>query len=710
MTVSSTTSKASYSGNGTTTAFTVPFYFLEAADVQVILRSSAGVETVQALTTNYTVAGAGVTSGGTVTMLVAPAAGTTLTILRNIEATQETDLVPNDRLPAETLEVALDKATMLIQQLDEEAGRSLKYPASDNIASAQFPASSARANKFLSFDANGLLAMTVGVDSSLDVFIQDGSGATPRSVTSKLRDVVSVKDFGAIGDGVADDTSAIQAAINVAKSVSGGGVVYLPKGKYKTTAPLNLTGLFFSQNLIIRGDGRWASQIVVAFNGANALDLSGSVLVTLSDFGIVPSGSFKVDQVILCARPVTNNSSGNHIFQNLYVEGNCNNAVVVLWGSEENQFVNCWITCGNGGSARDFPALVIAVKISECGFTPTSTFITLGTGSGGVGMQTFVGCRIANESGFVQTNPLMRLYGTLGAAFYNCFFTCWPGASGNTIDINGSTYPDDANSLYPAVVTFDTCSDENGFGDQTTQRTISFGATPVAGLANIRGAAIRNCQFSQVYGQDGSIVDGFHYVGGKFSNSVPSPTGAKMSFYNLFNSCVAVSKSERALTYTVRNIGEANLWRGINAGNVAIGVDTTSVIMDASGGILASAGVLSRGATGVIGYAAGAGGAITQTGSAADSVTLNKPVGKVTTVSLTTAANGLEEFSFVNSLVTINDALVVSSTYAGNGSPNVYVKSVQNGECTLCIRNQSSVAALNAAVTINFAIIRGIES
>ena len=146
---SSTTSKASYSGNGTTTAFTVPFYFLEAADVQVILRSSAGVETVQALTTNYTVAGAGVTSGGTVTMLVAPAACTTLTILRNIEATQETDLVPNDRLPAETLEVALDKATMLIQQLDEEAGRSLKYPASDAAMSAQIPAATARASKFL---------------------------------------------------------------------------------------------------------------------------------------------------------------------------------------------------------------------------------------------------------------------------------------------------------------------------------------------------------------------------------------------------------------------------------------------------------------------------------------------------------------------------------------------------------------------------------
>jgi hypothetical protein len=249
MTVSSTTSKASYSGNGTTTAFTVPFYFLEAADVQVILRSGT-TETVQTLTTNYTVAGAGVTSGGTVTMLVAPAVGTTLTILRNIEATQETDLVPNDRLPAETLEVALDKATMLIQQLDEEAGRSLKFPASDTTASAQLPVSTARASKFLSFDASGLPVATVGVDATTDIFTQSGAGAVSRSVNSKLRDFVSVKDFGAVGDDLTDDTAAIQAALDASSGV------FFPSGSYKITSSLQMNDFNFvmgsSRSSIIR--------------------------------------------------------------------------------------------------------------------------------------------------------------------------------------------------------------------------------------------------------------------------------------------------------------------------------------------------------------------------------------------------------------------------------------------------------------------------
>lgn len=245
MTVSSTTARASYTGNGTTTVFAVPFYFLAAADLRVILRSGT-TEVVQTLTTNYSVTGAGVASGGSVTMLVAPAAGTTLTILRNTPTTQETDLLPNDRLPAESLEGALDKLTMLVQQVDEVADRALQFPASDPAASPTIPAATARASKFLSFNASGLPVATVGVDASLDIFMPAGAGTVPRSVNDKLRDIVSIKDFGALGDGIADDTAAFNAAIAYANAKGGddranipGSTIFIPEGRYRITSALS---------------------------------------------------------------------------------------------------------------------------------------------------------------------------------------------------------------------------------------------------------------------------------------------------------------------------------------------------------------------------------------------------------------------------------------------------------------------------------------
>jgi hypothetical protein len=70
------------------------------------------------------------------------------------------------------------------------------------------------------------------------LFTPPGAGAVARTFESKLRDMVSVKDFGAVGDGVADDTAKIQAAID-AVSAAGGGVLYVPEGTY-AVSPLSM--------------------------------------------------------------------------------------------------------------------------------------------------------------------------------------------------------------------------------------------------------------------------------------------------------------------------------------------------------------------------------------------------------------------------------------------------------------------------------------
>lgn len=63
-------------------------------------------------------------------------------------------------------------------------------------------------------------------------FQSDAEGAQARTVENKLRDLVSVRDFGAVGDNVADDTEALQKAASLGRSV------LLPEGKYRTTAPI----------------------------------------------------------------------------------------------------------------------------------------------------------------------------------------------------------------------------------------------------------------------------------------------------------------------------------------------------------------------------------------------------------------------------------------------------------------------------------------
>lgn len=81
-----------------------------------------------------------------------------------------------------------------------------------------------------------LAALSGSGGSALIGFIQAGSGAVTRTVQSKLRDALNVKDFGAVGDGLTDDTAALQAAITAAGgSAVNSRVVTVPKGVYNFT-------------------------------------------------------------------------------------------------------------------------------------------------------------------------------------------------------------------------------------------------------------------------------------------------------------------------------------------------------------------------------------------------------------------------------------------------------------------------------------------
>jgi hypothetical protein len=163
MTISTTTIKNSYSGNGSTSAFTYTFKITDQDDIEVLIRSSNGTETTKTITTHYTVSGVGNAGGGTVTFTSGniPTSTETVVLRRATPQTQGLDLIENDPLPANSLEDAFDKLTSISQELQEEVDRSIKLSRTNTITSTEFTVDAAtRANKILAFDANGEIAVT----------------------------------------------------------------------------------------------------------------------------------------------------------------------------------------------------------------------------------------------------------------------------------------------------------------------------------------------------------------------------------------------------------------------------------------------------------------------------------------------------------------------------------------------------------------------
>ena len=139
------------------------------------------------MTTHYTVSGVGDASGGNVTFTSGntPATGETVVIRRAVPQTQAIDYIANDPFPAESHEEGLDRATMTIQQMQEELDRSFKVSRTNTITSSEFTDSAtSRASKTLGFDSSGDLTtvadfLPAGGDSAMFQYSTTTTDADP---------------------------------------------------------------------------------------------------------------------------------------------------------------------------------------------------------------------------------------------------------------------------------------------------------------------------------------------------------------------------------------------------------------------------------------------------------------------------------------------------------------------------------------------------
>jgi len=187
MTISTTTIKNSYNGNGSTTAFNYTFKISAESEMQVIIRSSSGTETVKSLTTHYTISGVNNSGGGAVTFQSShiPASGETVILRRVTAQTQAMDLIDNDPMSADTIETAHDKAIAITQELQEQVDRSIKLSRTNTMTSTEFTVDATnRANKILAFDSAGEISVT----QELGTFVGNWAASTSYNARDLVKD------------------------------------------------------------------------------------------------------------------------------------------------------------------------------------------------------------------------------------------------------------------------------------------------------------------------------------------------------------------------------------------------------------------------------------------------------------------------------------------------------------------------------------------
>ena len=183
-------------------------------------------------------------------------------------------------------------------------------------------------------------------DAATAVYTPAGTGAVATTVQAKLRQTVSVMDFGARGDGTTNDTAAIQAAID-AVALAGGGAVFVPPGQYQASQIKLKTRVKFygagwkSRLSQISG----SNQNFVVLNDVNVEWTQFSdMMVDGNRFGNTSGDAINY-----------NNTGGsftffdpNHIINNILIYTAAGSGLVLTVNCRESKVTNVFVTGANG--------------------------------------------------------------------------------------------------------------------------------------------------------------------------------------------------------------------------------------------------------------------------------------------------------------------------------------------------------------------------
>jgi len=208
MTISSTTTpRVQFSGNGVTTVFSTGFVFNTSSDLRVVLTDGSNVDTTLTITTHYTVTG-GSGASGTVTMITPPASGEFLTIYRLTAKTQSVDYITNDAFPAALHEAALDRLTLISQELDYNLSRSILNSITSGVTDIVFPSPTAStvigwnsaADALVNYAPADMNIFGITAGTGILCATTSLSSATPRTLTGTSNEIIVVNGDGVSGN------------------------------------------------------------------------------------------------------------------------------------------------------------------------------------------------------------------------------------------------------------------------------------------------------------------------------------------------------------------------------------------------------------------------------------------------------------------------------------------------------------------------------
>jgi hypothetical protein len=512
----------------------------------------------------------------------------------------------------------------------------------------------------------------LGTDSS---FIQAGTSAVTRVMQDKVRERVSVKDFGAVGDGTTDDTAAIQAALNA--GIAANKAVYFPGGTYKVTYLVQITlpnsaqgsqaTNYFAQ-LVAYGDG--FSNTIINCTNTGWLKIIGSSQqhsVDIADM-TVAYGSTGVSTAIEM------NCSSYPFFGEFTAKSRIR---VHFRGNDGINHVNYWGTC------------VDAIDWSNIDFSGSM----------------FDGASTPNGTGVVTRKSAGNYVCVFN--FTNCHFRFL------SVGYNYGTGSQTAN--------FDSCF----FAMCITQ---IYGPSGV----NHQGLSVNNCESYELGTGDGiyltCAVPNFVFTNNRWSVSA-GYRGVALDVADMFTICnnqffpdTTPNTATAAIDINGTISGSNGIIDGNNFAGTTVGarLKSTSANVRFGGGnkwTVGMTGVTNSGTNnvigelvasplGTIGYSAGAGGTVTQATNKSTAVTLNTPTGQITTSNASLASNTEISFTVNNSVMTVDDIV-----FAAVDNGNYQVRVTDSGSGTFVIRLKNiSGSSLSDAVLVKYAIINSVTT